>query len=601
MATTVDPITLAVVRGALETTQREMTMTLEKTSRSSVFNLAHDYSNALFDHLPEMILQGQDIPIHLGSLIPAMKAVSAFFGDDIHEGDVIYHNDPAHAGSHILDCCMYQPVFYQGELVFWTVCKGHLTDIGGPVPAGYNPDAKEIYAEGLRIPPVKLWDRGKRRNDVVNLLLTNMRARRDQEGDLNAQFGACRVGARNLVALLDKYGVNTVRAAIDELKDMADRHMRSLIDSVPDGTYTGSAVLEDSGHGLGEIEISATIEVTGDRCHVTIDSPPQVPYFINSYAGNSLSGIYLGLMMFAQVPPPYNEGLYRCVTVDLGPAGTLCNAVEPAPHCNCTTTPMETLTDAVRTAFEQARPDRVAASWGHASGINIAGIDPRTGEEYVTMVLASIISGAGATQHMDGWHACGPLSCFGALSSGDVELLEHSYPILIHRYGLITDSAGAGRYRGGSGTCWEVEPLGHEMTIAAFGEGRQRPTTGAAGAVNGVIEPKLGRLEINRGNHLETHRVNILTTVRAGQRVANYNPGGGGYGPAWERPVAEVLTDVARGLVSTDAATLEYGVVFAADGRGVDERATSARRAQMASAGTSAAQPQLTREAIENA
>ena len=237
----VDPITLAVVRGALETAQREMTLTLEKTGRSSVFNLAHDYSNALFDHHPEMILQGQDIPIHLGSLIPAMKAVADFFGDDLHEGDIIYHNDPVYQGSHILDCCMYKPVFHEGELVFWAVCKGHLTDIGGPVPAGYNPDARDLYAEGLRIPPVKLWDRGVRRDDVINLLLCNMRARRDQEGDLNAQYGACRVGERHLRALLAKYGLATVQAAIAELKDMADRHMRSLIASIPDGTYHGRA------------------------------------------------------------------------------------------------------------------------------------------------------------------------------------------------------------------------------------------------------------------------------------------------------------------------------------------------------------------------
>eukprot|EP01030_Chromulinospumella_sphaerica_P019623 gene19623-19519_t len=356
---TVDPITLAVVRGALETAQREMTITLEKTGRSSVFNLAHDYSNALFDHLPEMILQGQDIPIHLGSLIPAMKCVAGFFGDDVQEGDVIYHNDPAYMGSHILDCCMYKPVFYQGELVFWAVCKGHLTDIGGPVPAGYNPDAREIYAEGLRIPPVKLWSQGKRREDVINLLLTNMRARAYQEGDLNAQYGACNVGERHLLELLDRYGVAQVRACIAELKDMADRHMRALLREVPDGLYSGTAVLEDSGHGLGELSITAQVEIRGDEAHILIESPPQVPYFINSYAGNSVSGVYLGLMMFAQVPPPYNEGLYRCVSVDLGPPGTLCNAQEPAPHVNSTTTPMETLADAVRQALEQAAPDRV--------------------------------------------------------------------------------------------------------------------------------------------------------------------------------------------------------------------------------------------------
>ena len=140
-------ITLSVIRGILETTQREMTLSLEKTARSSVFNLAHDYSTALFNDVPEMILQGQDIPIHLGSLIPAMKSVARYFGDDIHEGDLILHNDPAFGGSHAIDVCMYKPVFYKGKLRYWTVCKGHLTDIGGPVPAGYNPNATKIYAE----------------------------------------------------------------------------------------------------------------------------------------------------------------------------------------------------------------------------------------------------------------------------------------------------------------------------------------------------------------------------------------------------------------------------------------------------------------------
>ena len=575
---TVDPITLAVVRGALETAQREMTLTLEKTGRSSVFNLAHDYSNALFDHLPEMILQGQDIPIHLGSLIPAMKAVAEYFGDDIHEGDIIYHNDPVYQGSHILDCCMYKPVFHDGELVFWTVCKGHLTDIGGPVPAGYNPDARELYAEGLRIPPVKLWDRGQRREDVINLLLCNMRARRDQEGDLNAQYGACRVGERHLMSLLARYGLATVQAAIAELKNMADRHMRSLIASIPDGTYHGRACLEDAGHGYGDLTISAAIDIRGDSAHIRIDSPPQVPYFINSYAGNSLSGIYLGLMMFAQVPPPYNAGLYRCITVDLGPQGTLCNAREPAPHVNCTTTPMETLTDAVRQAFEVAAPERVTASWGHASGVNIAGVDPRTGEQYVTMVLASIISGAGATRQMDGWHACGPLCCFGALSSGDVELLEHAYPIIIHRYGLQQDSGGAGQQRGGSGTVWEVEPIGHDMTVIAFGEGRQIPTGGAAGAYNVLTERKLGRLEHHHADGTTTvHRKNTILNVGPGERARNINPGGGGYGDPCSRDPGQVALDVRNGLVSHEAAQAEYGVALDSDGQ-PDLAATRALR-----------------------
>lgn len=578
--TKVDPITLSVVRGVLETTQREMTMALEQTARSSVFNLAHDYSTALFNHTPEMILQGQDIPIHLGSLIPAMKNVAAFFEGDIHEGDLILHNDPAYGGSHIIDTCMYYPVFYKGELVFWTVCKGHLTDIGGPVPAGYNPDAKEIYAEGLRIPPIKLWDKGVPRDDILNMLLINMRARRDQEGDFNALIGACQVGARNLIALMDKYGKDVVQACIAELLNMANMHMRSLISKVNDGTFSGTAILEDAGHGFGDFDITATVTIKGDSCHIEIESPPQIPYFINSYEGNSYSGVYLGLMMFAQLPPPYNEGLYRNVTVDMGKKGTLCNAQSPAPHMNCTTTPMETLTDAVRLAFEKAAPEKVSASWGHANGCNIAGWDNRHDEEYVTMVLASIISGAGATNSQDGWHACGPQCCFGALTSGDIEMLEHSYPIVIHEYGLMEDSGGAGKHRGGSGTRWAVEPLDEPMTMITFGEGRRIPAMGAGGAKSHMVEKKVGRLEITRGGSTEVIKENVIETIQPGEIAANMNPGGGGFGNAFERDPRKVVEDVRNGLVSIEGARLDYGVVITdRETLTVDEAATKKTRA----------------------
>lgn len=560
--TVVDPITLSVVRGVLDTTQREMTLSLEKTSRSSVFNMAHDYSTAMFNATPEMIMQGQDIPIHLGSLMPAMKAVAGYFGDDLHEGDLLLHNDPEYKGSHIIDMCMYKPVFYKGEHVFWTVCKGHLTDIGGPVPAGYNPDAKEIFAEGLRVPPIKLWDRGKPREDILNMILTNMRARRDQEGDFNALIGACQVGERNLINMLDKYGVEQVKACIDELLDMAERHMRSLVAEIPDGSYTGTALLEDAGHDLGDIEITADLTVNGDSAHIKIHSPPQVPYFINSYEGNSYSGVYLGVMMFAQLPPPYNEGLYRCFDVDMGEKGSLCNAAEPAPHVNCTTTPMETLTDAVRLAFEQGAPDRVSASWGHTNGCNMAGWDTRSDEEYVTMVLATLISGAGATPLQDGWHACGPQCCFGALSSGDVELLEYLYPIIIHRYSLITDSGGAGKFRGGSGTCWQVEPLDQPMTFVMFGEGRRLAALGAANARSGMVESKVGRVEIARGDDTEVTRKNLIAIVNPEETASNFAPGGGGYGDAFERPVEKVAIDVRNEVVSVQGAREDYGVVI---------------------------------------
>ena len=562
----IDPITLAVIQGVLESTQREMTLTIEKTSRSSVFNIARDYSNALFSGDGEMVLQGQDIPIHLGSLMPALRSVADYFADDIHPGDVFYHNDPAWSGSHIVDCCMYKPVFYRDELVFWTVSKGHVTDIGGPVPAGYNPDAKEIYAEGLRIPPLKIWDRGTERRDVVNFILTNVRSRRLQAGDMRAQLAAVTIGERNLIGLLDKYGRDTIMAGMAQLLDLAETQMRAFIADIPDGRYRGSSVLEDAGHGCGDIEIAADVTVEGDRMDVTLSSPPQIPYFINSYAANSLSGVYLGLMMFAQLPPPYNAGLYRPLSVDVGPPGTLTNAREPAPHCNCTTTPSESITDAVRMALEQALPERAVASWGHSNGLNIAGKDYRSGEDYVSMILATIISGGGASHKTDGWPAVGPQCCFGALTSGDVEILEYQYPIIIHRYGLMTDSGGAGKLRGGSGTHWEVEPLCDPMTVVMFGEGRRYPAQGALGAVSALQEPKVGRaLYYKKDASVEEIKTNRIVEIEPGERFANQNPGGGGVGDPRDRDRDKVLEDVKNGFISVRAAWEEYGVRIEAD------------------------------------
>lgn len=196
----------------------------------------------------------------------------------------------------------------------------------------------------------------------------------------------------------------------------------------------------------------------------------------------------------------------------------------------------------------------------------------------MTMVLASIISGAGATRQMDGWHACGPLCCFGALSSGDIELLEYAYPIIIHRYGLQEDSGGAGQRRGGSGTVWEVEPIGHEMTVVAFGEGRQIPTGGAAGAYNTLPERKLGRLEQHHADgQVTVHRKNTILTLQPGERARNVNPGGGGYGDPYCRAPEEVARDIRNGLVSPEAACAEYGVVVGNDGN-VDFAATRTQR-----------------------
>ncbi|MFK2826434.1 hydantoinase B/oxoprolinase family protein [Bacillus sp. B190/17] len=580
----VDPITLAVVQGTLETTQREMTLTIEKTARSSVLNLAHDYSNALFNWTPEMILQGQDLAIHLGSLMPAVRSISSYFEGDIYPGDIIYHNDPMYGGSHILDCCMYKPIFFEGELIFWAVSKAHLTDMGGPVPASYNPDAKEIYAEGLRIPPIKLWEKGKERKDILNMILTNVRSRRDQAGDLRAQLGAVQVAERNLLRLLKKYGKETIKACIEELLNMSEKQMRKFISNVPDGVYKGQGIVEDAGHGYGDIKIETTVTIQGENMHIALNSPPQIPYFINSYYSNSFSAACLGIMMFTQAPAPYNEGMYRPITFDAGPTASLTNAMEPAPHVNCTTTPSESITDSVRDALEKAMPHRAVASWAHCNGINIAGVDPRkNNEEYVSMILATQVGGAGAIPGvMDGWNAIGPQCDFGGLNSGDIELMEYKYPIVIHRYNLRKDSACAGKWRGGYGTVWEVEPIDHTMSVIAFGEGRKFPPQSALGAFSKLIDKKVAYFE-KTDEYGKTEKIikNGIYEVNPGERFSAYAPGGGAGGNNYERDPEKVLTDVESGLLSIEAAEIEYAVVIDSNTMKINEGQTHLLRKQL--------------------
>jgi N-methylhydantoinase B len=576
----VDPITLAVVRGGLETAQREMTLTMERTGRSSVLTVSRDFSNAVFDSTPEMIVQGQDLPIHLGSLILATKAVAAYFADDVRPGDVMFHNDPMYDGSHIADWCMYRPVFIDDELVFWTVSKGHMADSGGPVPGSYNPDAREIFAEGLRIPPIKIHDEGRERSDVLNLLLVNTRTRRNQAGDLRAQLGAVNVGAGHLVSLARKYGTGEVKACITELLALAEGQMRRRIAELPDGTYSASRLVEDVGHGLGDQEIGVTATIAGDRLLIELRAPEQIPFYTNSYRANTTSAVYLGLIMFLQPEAPFNEGMYRPIEIDYGPPGTMVNAVEPAPHVACTTCPAETITDAVRDTLSLGYPERAVAGWGHCSCVNCSGLDPRDGREYVHMMVSSLMCGAGAVGGtMDGWHGVGPQAGLGGGAAGDMELIEYQYPLLVHRYGFATDSAGPGEWRGGSGLVHEVEALDHPMTAIVWGEGRKYPASSVGGAVAAWPHEKVGRVEVIRNDGtVERIGRNSVLVLEPGERFVTRSAGGGAVGDPFARPSEKVRADVVEGFVSVEGAREEYGVVLDPETLAVDAEATARLR-----------------------
>lgn len=577
-----DPVLLSVVQGALSNIQEEMTATLMRSGRSNVATIARDFSNALFDGRPEMILQGQDIPIHLGSLMFGMRGVADYFGDDIHPGDVFYHNDPATGGSHLPDMCAFKPIFVDGELAFWGASKLHVVDAGGPVPSSYNIDATENYAEGLRIPPVRLVDKGVMRQDVLDFILANVRMNENQAGDLRAQLGAVGIAERRLTELCAKYGLAAIQEATAGLKDLADRQMRAVVRDTPDGSASVKVPIEDTGHGHGDLEITATATISGDELQITLQSPDQIPFYINSYEANTASGVFLGLLEWAQVPPPYNAGLYRCVRVDPGHEGSLTNAKMPAPCGSSTSCPAEPIADAVRKALlEIATPRYAIAEWGRTFGVNIAGTDPRNDTYFVNYMLGSLIAGAGAVDgQMDGWHMIGPADALGAVTCGDSELLELLYPIVIHEYSIRGDSGGAGEYRGGCGASLEIEPLG-EIDVVAWGWGMKYAADGFRGAVNSLTESKLARGYITRADGSEeVLSENRIFKLLPGERYKTVNCGGGGCGHPFDRPPERVLTDVHDTRVSVEAARLEYGVVVDAETLELDAEATARHREQ---------------------
>lgn len=587
-----DPITLSVVQGALQATQRAMTTTMEKTGRSSVYAIARDYSNALFDREARMIVQGEDIPTHLGSMVLATKAVAKFFAGETRPGDIYLHNDPTYDGSHLPDICMYKPVFFEGELAFWVVSKGHMVDVGGPVPGSYNPDAKEIFAEGLRIPPIRLVDQGEMRHDILNMILTNFRSRKYQRGDMNAQLGAVTLGEQRLLDLLKRYGKEVVQTCVERLLDAAEAHMRARISALPDGVYHSRVSAEDTGHGRGPQTLQARLEVAGDALKISLDSPPQLDFFTNSYRSNTLSGVYAGLLMWAQAQPPFNEGLYRPVEVDFGPSGTLLNAAEPAPHVNCTGGPQETICDLVRIGLNQIDDAQACAGWNHTWAFNIAGARPDTGEPYLDLLISSLIGGAGAVNNVaDGWHAIGAQAGLGGAQIGDTELVELLAPIIVTRLALSPDSGMPGRWRGGCGLITEVAPIDHEMTVIAWGEGASQPPPGVGPprAHPELLAPKVARGWRLRGKEIlqEVDRNQVLT-IRPGERYRSQTSGGGGAGDPFARPPEAVRADVLDHKVSLRGAELEYGVKLDPDTLEIDRAGTRALRDGDHGAGTGA-------------
>ena len=378
----VDPILLSVYARTFKSITDEMSISVEKTARSPILCEAKDFVTGLYDGEGNMLEQTENLPILAFSLAPVCKYILEYFGDDIHEGDVIFHNDVFSMGNQNNDVAVYKPIFHEGELVAWTAVKGHQADIGGAVAGGYNPNATEVWQEAIRIPPVKVYDKGVLRKDVWELIFANVRLD-IVEHDMRAQMGATVIGERRFLALLEKYGVESFQNHKLALFDSTRKMMEAEIEKIPNGNYYGEGYVYYDGHHLGsEFTIRVNIEV--EDKHIKFDysdTDDQTNGFVNGTYTSSASATILTLLQMVNPDIPHNEGMVEPIEIII-PEGTLLNASYPKATTfgNHICPPNA---DAIMKALAPAIPNNITAGWNHLLCSLTAGMDDDKGERYV--------------------------------------------------------------------------------------------------------------------------------------------------------------------------------------------------------------------------
>jgi N-methylhydantoinase B len=472
----------------------------------------------------------------------------------IRPGDVFLLNDPYHGGNHLPDLTALLPVFVDGKLKFWSINRAHQSDIGGATHGAYNPGATEIWQEGLRITPLKLYDAGVLRDDVLQMVATNVRHPRDFVGDLNAMIGSARVGERRLRELLGEYGLDTLSKAVDAILDGCERQARDCIRTWKDGTFHGEAVIDDDGHGTEDVYIRATVTKKGDGLVVDLsDSHPQVKGFINSSYPNMMSAVHMALAYLIEPDTPKNSGTFRPVKV-IARQGTVVWPFPPAPVTLATNHCAQDIAEAIIKAMAGSCPERVMAGWGKRWRIAIRGNNPRTGREFIWHMFHAR-PGGGASAAGDGWESAGEGQAAGGIKFGSVEVAEARFPLFFEHHEFRPDSFGMGQFRGGAGAVLKLHVETEEPAVAnTAGDGARHPSYGALGGEDGL--PHRYRL-ISKGGEervLKTKEVGIA--VPPGGMFLVESAGGGGWGPVGKRDLAAIEADVRDGFLTPSRAKL---------------------------------------------
>ena len=555
-----DPATFVVIKNSLYAAAEEMKVVLAKTAYSPILKVAGDYSCGIFDISGQMVAQGPDLPIHLGSMPDAVKAVVSAF-ETFEEGDVFIHNDPYFGGSHLPDVNVVSPAFYNDKLIGFACIRAHWPDVGSASPGSYGA-VTEIYGEGLRLPPVKLYSKGLLNKDVDAIIFANVRTPDERRGDLGAQIAANRRATERLGTLADKYGVDVLVATMAEVLNYSEKMMRTLLARLPDGKSTfedfcdGDGVIDEGDAEDQTFQIKMTVEKTGE--HISVDfsgTDDAVSGPMNAPLSVTASGVFCALKTIIDpdglIPP--NSGCWRTITVS-APKGCVLNAEFPSPVVYANHEISHRVCDMTFGAVAEFWPNNtMACSQGTSAVITFGGEDPRNKQRYVS--YETIKGGFGARPNKDGINAIA--SGISNTMNTPIEILEMSFPVRVDEYVLVTDSGGAGRFRGGLGASRTWTVLDHKARASACLERTKSAPFGLSGGKPGLaakiwteapngdkgIAPGKGGFDVPNGGQIHL-------------RV----PGSGGFGDPSERDIDAIKEDVLDGYISEEAADTHYGV-----------------------------------------
>jgi N-methylhydantoinase B len=569
-----DPITAELFRNAVAAIGDEMVLTIYRTAYSGVLKNIMDYSAALCDAEGRLVAQGLSLPGHLCSIPPALKAAIRRYGNDIAEGDILISNDPYEGGMHLPDIFIFKPLFADGTIIAYAATICHHTDVGGRVPGSNASDSTEIYAEGLRIPPLKLYEKGQPNETLHRIIEKNVRVPGRVLGDLRSQLAACEIAARGMADLIARYGADGVRTLMNEAMDYSERLTRHCLTELPDGEATFTDWIDDDQIDVGKpIRLKCTVRKRADTMEFDwTGSAPQVKGAINNTWSYTAAASFTAAKSILSLNMPNNDGVFRPITIT-APPGTITHGLLPAA-CAARGLTGFRCCDAAFGALAQLYPDRVfAAGDGGNAGISIGGYD----KDRKPFIYVDFFSGGwGARPWADGLE--GNTTMFANMASFSIEVIEAENPLEVLECSYVPDTGGAGKYRGGVAMRKTWRMLEDEAILQVRSDRQKHLPYGLQGGGPGAP----GRTVLNPDTPQEQKlHAKLTMQFRRGEVFLLQLPGSGGWGNPLDRDLALVARDLRGGLVSIEGAARDYGVVAHGDPPEIDVAATAALRAQL--------------------